>query len=340
MSHHAFGFYQGLPLSDPASLQLITVPDEQPQPHDLLVQVAGFSINPVDTKRRQNAPATTTPQIVGYDAVGTVIARGAEVLDFAIGDRVLYAGTTRRAGSYQEQQLIDSRLVAKAPSALSDADAAALPLVSLTAWELLFEKMGFIPEADANVGKTLLVINGAGGVGSLLTQLANWAGLTVIATASPVNHDWLIAHGVALALDYHSNLETALAENNIQQVDGVTILYAPAPYFELACKLVAPFGHIATIVTPDRPLPVALLKDKAASFDLEYMFTKSDFSWEITSQGKILTRIAELAGTGKLNASVTRHYDTRTLESLRDATARSEAGHQAGKIVLTGPFAS
>ncbi len=185
------GFYEGLPIDDPKSFidekEQIPVPSSR----DLLVKVNAVSVNPVDTKLRQDNGIRNALRILGFDGVGKVVAVGDEVQKFSVGDRVFYAGTTTRAGSNQEYQLVDERIVALAPKNLSDEEAAALPLTSLTAYELLFEKFGLTPEENANRGKKILVINGSGGVGSILNQLAHWAGLEVYATASPKNFEWL-----------------------------------------------------------------------------------------------------------------------------------------------------
>lgn len=307
------------------------------QPTDLLINVTGTALNPIDLKRHEAAGTSPTPLVLGYDAVGAVSETGATVSDFTVGDRVIYSGTTTRPGSLQSAQLVDARLVAKLPAEISDADAVALPLVGLTAWELLFEKLGFTPATNANSGKRLLVINGAGGVGSLLTQLAHWAGLTVLATASPAHHDWLRAHGVDLPVDYHDDLVAAVKKSGIETVDAVAILYAPAPYLPAASALVAPFGQVATLVTPNAPLDITALKAKSASFAFEYMFTKTDFAHDIASQGAILQRLVALMADGVIGTSVTTHLQPRSLANLTNAVAQLAAGHQVGKIVLTGP---
>ncbi|WP_262316557.1 alcohol dehydrogenase catalytic domain-containing protein [Lacticaseibacillus parakribbianus] len=302
----------------------------EPGPTDLLVQVLGSGLNPIDLKL---AEGVSQPTVLGFDAVGQVVAIGPAVTDFAPGERVFYAGTTKRPGSFADYQLVQAALAAKAPASLPLADLAALPLVGLTAWELLFEKMGFTPQPGANAGQRLVVVNGAGGVGSLLTQLAAWSGLEVWATASPANWDWLAAHGVAQPLDYHRPLTQTLAANSAA---GVAILYAPEPYLAQAAALVAPFGHVATLVTPRQPLDVTALKAKAASLDFEYMFAKSDFNHQVASQGAILRRLAALAAAGTIQASVTTHYADRSLDNLKAGLQKLAAGHVTGKIVLTG----
>ncbi|MDN6516315.1 MAG: zinc-binding dehydrogenase [Lacticaseibacillus paracasei] len=335
----AIGFTEGLPITAPNSLQQFTLPMPQPQSGEVIVAVAGVSVNPVDTKRRQVAGKHQTPQIQGYDAVGTITQIGANVTGFKPGDRVIYAGTTHRPGSNQQYQAVDARLLAAAPADAPDADLAALPLVGLTAWELLFEKMGFIPEFNANKGQHLLVINGAGGVGSMLCQLARWSGLTVLATSSPKNHPWLLDHGVATPLDYHQDLIAQVQHAGLQTVDGVALLYQPEPYLAAASQLIRAFGHIGCIVGPQTGLDLAVVKDKAASFDYEYMFAKTDFDYHVASQGAILSRLVSLYQDHQIKASVTKHFDTISVDTLKTATALVEGGHEVGKVVLTGPFA-
>ncbi|MFD1483924.1 alcohol dehydrogenase catalytic domain-containing protein [Lacticaseibacillus baoqingensis] len=320
------------PATDPDCFTEITLPIPTPDVDDVVVQLEATALNPIDTKRRAALPAQTEPVIFGYDGVGIVSAVGRDVTAFKVGQRVLYSGTTKRPGSYQHYQSVPAALVANAPAAAPAADLAALPLVGLTAWELLFEKMGFTPQADANSGQSVLVINGAGGVGSMLTQLAHWAGLTVYATASPQHFDWLLAHGVDHPLDYHADIVQAV-QAHTQFVDGVAILYAPAPYIQAAATLIAPLGHVATIVTPTDPLDLAALKPKAASFDQEYMFTKSDFGVQVASTRQILTQLANLYQAGQLTASVTQTWPL-TLANLLTATQQLEAGHTHGKLCL------
>ncbi|TLQ51734.1 zinc-binding alcohol dehydrogenase family protein [Lacticaseibacillus casei] len=336
----AIGFTEGLPITEPNSFQSFTLPVPTPEPNEVIVQVAGVSVNPVDTKRRQTAPRQKTPQILGYDAVGTITQIGSAVTAFHVGDRVIYAGTTRKPGSDQQFQAVDADLIALAPKQAPTADLAALPLVGLTAWELLFEKMGFIPEYNANKGQHLLIINGAGGVGSMLSQLARWSGLNVLATSSPKNHDWLRTHGVATPLDYHKDLVSQVRQAGVQTVDGVALLYHPEPYLATASQLIRAFGHIGCIVGPQSGLDLAVVKDKAASFDYEYMFAKTDFDYCVATQGAILSKLLTLYQDGQIKASVTKEFTGINVANLKAATQLVEEGHMVGKVVLTGTFSA
>ncbi|GGC89908.1 zinc-binding alcohol dehydrogenase family protein [Enterococcus wangshanyuanii] len=335
----AVGFFEGLPIEADDSFVDSRTPIQPLEPHDILVKVKAVSINPVDTKLRQKAKKAEYLTILGFDAVGEVVEVGSRASAFKVGDRVFYAGTTKRAGSNQEYQRVDERIAALAPDSLSDASAAALPLTSLTAYELLFEKFGLIPEENANQGKTILVINGAGGVGSILTQLAKWAGMTVYATASQAKFDWLKDHGVDHPLNYHEDLKVELNKIGIETIDYAAVLFDVQPYFELLTELITPFGHLGTIVEFEKTLDIRRLKNKSISFDWEYMFTKTDTDYQIESQGKILAKIAGLIDQGELTTTLWKTYDSGiNANNLRKATAEVESGHTQGKIVISGAF--
>lgn len=333
-----FAAYDGVALDDANSLVPTELKRPSAGPNDVVVQVQAIALNPVDEKQRAALNKQSTPRILGYDACGLIAAVGRNVTRFKPGERVMYAGTTKRPGSFQQYQAVAADLIAQAPENLTAGDAAALPLVGLTAWELLFEKMHFTAGADANQGKRLLIINGAGGVGSMLSQLAHWTGMTVLATASPRHFDWLAQHGVDIPLDYHEDLIGGVHAAGYPFVDAVAILYATEPYLALAAQLVAPFGHVGALATPQGPLEVTALKAKAASLDFEFMFAKSDYHHDMASQGHILSQLATLAAVGLIKPSVTKRYDCITTSNLKAGLAALMAGHQTGKIVLEGPF--
>lgn len=322
--------------TDPQTFEDVLVDQPVATPGTLLVAVSAVSVNPVDTKLKENL---TAPKVLGYDAVGQVIETGAGVTAFKPGDRVYYAGSTQVAGSNQAVQRVDARLVSKAPKRLTDAQAAAMPLTTLTAYELLFEKMGFKAEANGNTGESLLVINGAGGVGSILTQLAHWAGLTVLATSSPKNFDWLKDHGVDHVLDYHNDLVAQVHDLGFDTVDGIAILLAPDLYFDVAATLIRPFGHIGSIVGRPVDLPMYQIKNKAASFDFEYMFAKSDADYQVASQGEILAQTSQLFDAGVLTSTLTTTIDSGiTAATLTAAHNTVTEGHMMGKLVVSGGF--
>ncbi|AXR43471.1 zinc-binding alcohol dehydrogenase family protein [Pediococcus pentosaceus] len=333
---HAVGFFEGLPINEERSFidEKKIVPNLESR--DVLVKVKAVSVNPIDTKLRKNSIKRNALRVLGFDAVGEVVDTGKEVEKFKIGDRVFYAGTTTRAGSNQEYQAVDERIVALAPKKLSDEGAAALPLTSLTAYELLFEKFGLIPEEGANKGKKILVINGAGGVGSVLNQLAHWAGLEIYATASPENFEWLEKLGVDHPIDYHDDLKDELG---VQKVDYIAVLFDITHYLGQIKHMINPFGHVGTIVGIHDALDISDWKNLSVSFDWEYMFAKTDYNYQIETQGQALKVIARLADEGQLTTTLSKVYsDGINAVNLKKATKDVETGHMLGKVVISGPF--
>ncbi|PWF99869.1 zinc-binding alcohol dehydrogenase family protein [Levilactobacillus bambusae] len=335
----AIGSFKGEPITDSDSLVDVEVPTPDLAEHDVLVEVKAVSVNPVDTKLRAGAPSQKEPLILGFDAVGIVVKTGSNTTKFSKGDRVWYSGTTKRPGSNEAYQAVDERLVAKAPRSLTDEAAAAMPLTSITAYELLFEKMGANFGQLANPGKTLLIVNGAGGVGSVLSQLAKWAGFTVIATASPANFDWLRANGVDQPIDYHDDLETQVQGLGHHFVDAAVILYDVPSYYDAVTKLVAPGGHIGAIVGTQAKLNMEQLKSKSLSLDWEYMFAKGDFDFRMETQGEALRQIAQLVDNNFVHTTLSRTIDSGlNAKNLREAHQVVEEGHVVGKVVVSGPF--
>ncbi|KRM57088.1 zinc-binding alcohol dehydrogenase family protein [Secundilactobacillus malefermentans] len=335
----AVGFYEGLPVSDSKAFEDVQLEKPVATGKDLLVKVQSVSVNPVDTKTREATPKQATPKVIGFDAVGEVVGLGESVTKFKASDQVYYAGSIIRSGSNSEFQLVDERLVAAAPKKLTVNEAAAMPLVSLTAYELLFEKMGYTFGEGANTGKTILIINGAGGVGSIMTQLAKWSGLTVIATSSHGKFDWLRENGTDFPIDYRDDLVQSVSKLPVGLISGIAILHVPQPYLEAASELIAPFGHVATIVGANVELPVDVLKDKAASFDWEFMFAKSKYHFNEASQGQILADMASLFDSGKLHSTMTEIIANGiNAKVMREAHKKVESGHMSGKLVVAGPF--
>lgn len=333
---HAVGFFEGLPINEERSFidEKKIVPNLESR--DVLVKVKAVSVNPIDTKLRKDSIKRNALRVLGFDAVGEVVDTGKEVEKFKIGDRVFYAGTTTRAGSNQEYQAVDERIVALAPKKLSDEGAAALPLTSLTAYELLFEKFGLIPEEGANKGKKILVINGAGGVGSVLNQLAHWAGLEIYATASPENFEWLEKLGVDHPIDYHDDLKDELG---VKKVDYIAVLFDITHYLGQIKHMINPFGHVGTIVGIHDALDISDWKNLSVSFDWEYMFAKTDYNYQIETQGQALKVIARLADEGQLTTTLSKVYsDGINAVNLKKATKDVETGHMLGKVVISGPF--
>ncbi|AVL00287.1 zinc-binding alcohol dehydrogenase family protein [Pediococcus inopinatus] len=337
----AIGFYKGLPIEDSNSLIDLKVPQQKATGRDILVKVEAVSVNPVDTKTRQHHPETKEPTIIGFDAYGTIEEVGDQVTGFSVGDSVYYAGTNQRPGSNQAYQLVDSRLVAHAPQKISGEEAAAMPLTSLTAWEALFERMPLIAKKDANRGQTVLIINGAGGVGSIAIQLAKWAGLTVVTTASrPETVEWVKKMGADIVLDYHQSLEEQLKAQNVHTIKFGLILQSPDVYLPQLANLIAPEGYITAIVENEKPLPMGgLLKAKSITFVWEFMFTKSIYQTDdMDSQGKILHQVAKLLDQKEVRSTLTLTLKGINAQTLRRAHELVESNKMIGKIVVTGGF--
>jgi len=323
----------GLPITDPHSLYDIELPQPQPDAFDLLVNIRAISVNPVDTKVRAGAP-TDTPRILGWDAVGTVVEIGESVTLFKPGDEVFYAGSLIRPGSNAEYGLVDERIAGHKPASLSDADAAALPLTSLTAWELLFDRL----EVKDGEGDALLIIGAAGGVGSILTQLARrLTGLRVIGTASRQDTaDWVHDLGAHDVIDHSRPLMDGLRDIGVSQVRYVASLTHTAQHYQDIVEALAPQGRLAVIDDPDT-LDAVVLKRKAISLHWELMFTRSLFQTkDMARQHEILENIRRLIEDGTLRTTTGNHYGKINAENLRRAHAFIESGRSRGKVVLEG----
>lgn len=335
----AIGFFEGKNIEDEESFIDIEIDKPVASGHDVLVQVKAVSINPVDVKIRQSTLKQNSPKIIGYDAVGIVVGVGEEATKFNLGDRIYYAGSTKRAGSHQEFQLVDERIAALAPKSLSDVEAAALPLTSLVSFELLFEKFGVIPKKDQNIGKDILVINGAGGVGSIFNQLAKWSGLEVSATADPSSFDWLKKNGVDHPIDFHNNLREELLKYDKKGVDYIAVLFDITMYFDQLVEIINPLGHIGTIVGIKDKVDIDKLKNLSVSFDWDYMFTKTDYQVKLESQGEALQLISNLVDSGDLNNTVGKIFDDGiNATNIKEATKLVETGKARGKVIVTGSF--
>ena len=335
----AVALTRGLPIDDPRSLIDMELPVPAHGAQDLLVRVQAVSVNPVDAKLRASAPqADAAPRVLGFDACGVVEAVGARVQGFVPGDRVYYAGDATRAGSNAQWQAVDARVVATAPRTLDDAQAAALPLVSLTAWELLFQRMPFNSE-HGGAGRTLLVIAGAGGVGSMAIQLARRAGFRVVATASrPETIAWCRELGADAVIDHRQPLAAQLAALGTAQVDAAVNLADTDRYWDVLGDLLAPQGHVGLIVDPRGPLPLGgAYKAKSIGVHWESMFTRTRMDTaDLAEQGRILARVAELVDAGELRGIARETLTPIDAANLREAHRRIEAGRGIGKLVLAG----
>lgn len=328
-----------LPIDAPEALLDVEMETPSPGPHDLLVRIEAVSVNPVDTKVRAPKPQVeATPKILGYDAAGVVEAVGDAVSDFAVGDAVYYAGDITRPGSNAQFQLVDARLVAKKPDTLDFTQAAALPLTALTAWELLFERMPYSIDGGG-VGRSLLVIAGAGGVGSIAIQLAKLAGFTVIATASREETvAWCRALGADHVIDHRQDLAPQLQTLGIEAVDAALNLADTDRYWDVLGELLAPQGHVGLIVEPAGALKIGdPYKAKSIGIHWELMFTRSRFKTpDMAEQGRILARVAALVDAGRLRTTLTDTLSPISADTLREAHRRLESGRTIGKLAVSG----
>lgn len=335
----AVGLYRYLPIDHPESLLDLEVDTPAAQGRDLLVEVKAISVNPVDTKRR--APkelVEKTPKILGWDVAGVVKAAGPDATLFKVGDPVYYAGSIIRQGGNCEFHLVDERIVGRKPQSLGFADAAALPLTTLTAWEGLFERMA-ISRSGAHAGRTLLVIGGAGGVGSIAIQLAKRLGrLTVVATASrPESTAWVRGLGADHVIDHAKDLAPQLAAAGIPEVDYIFCLNNTDHYFPAFAKLIRPQGRICSIVNLLRPVDLAPLQPKSVTFAWEGMFTRSTYQTaDMIGQHELLNETAALIDSGALKTTFGTNLGRINAANLKRAHAMLEAGHTIGKIVLEG----
>lgn len=337
----AIGYQKSRSADDPLALVDIELPDPSPGPTDLLVRVEAVAVNPVDAKvRHRDAPADGSWRVLGWDAAATVEAVGPAVSGFSPGDRVWYAGALNRPGCNSERHVVDARLVARRPTGLTAAQAAALPLTAITAWELLFDRLRLQQGPEAHRGEALLVVGAGGGVGSILVQLAlQLTGQTVIATASrPESRAWLQELGVQLLIDHHQPLGPQLQALGIPAVQRVVSLTHTDQHFAQLVDVLAPQGALALIDDPAaEAINVLALKRKSLSLHWELMFTRSLFQTaDMAAQGQLLERVAELVDAGRLRTTLQQVLGPIHAANLRLAHQRIESHSTIGKLVLAG----
>jgi zinc-binding alcohol dehydrogenase family protein len=334
----AVAYYHALPISDPLSLQDIELDAPVAGPRDLLVEVKAISVNPVDTKVRASAqPEGGAAKVLGWDVAGIVKSVGSEVTLFQPGDKVFYAGSIARAGGNSELHVVDERIVGHMPKSLSFAHAAALPLTAITAWELLFERLQ-IAEGATDNGQSLMIVGAAGGVGSILTQLARQlTGLKVIGTASrPETEAWVRELGAHQVLDHSKPLNEELTRAGLRQVTHVASLTQTDQHLEQLVEALAPQGRLGLIDDP-KSLDVGKLKRKSISLHWEFMYTRSLFETpDMIEQHHLLNRVAQLIDAGTLKTTFGEHFGTINAANLRRAHQLLESGKAKGKIVLEG----
>ncbi len=317
---------------DLASLADLELPKPVPGPRDLLVKVHAISVNPVDTKRRRD-PAKTDdkPRVLGWDAAGVVDSVGAEVTLFGPGDAVYYAGDVTRPGANSEFHAVDERIVGRKPRSLDFAQAAAIPLTAITAWESFFHLM------KVEAGKTILIIGGAGGVGSIGIQLAKVAGLKVIATASrPETIAWCHSLGAEHTVDHRKALPAQLAALGLKHVDYIANFSGDLDgYWDAMAEMIAPFGRMVAIVGNQKPLNNDLVRGKSVSFSWEFMFTRARYQGpDMIEQHKLLNQVADWLDAGKLQGTLKEVLSPINAANLRAAHEKLESGTMIGKLVL------
>ncbi len=334
----AVGYRNSLPISEAQSLLDIEMPDPVPGTRDLLVEVRAISVNPVDTKvRMRAAPEPGGIKVLGWDAAGVVKAVGSSVTLFKPGDEVFYAGSVARPGTNSELHAVDERIVGPKPRSLNFAQAAALPLTSITAWELLFDRLGLV-SGDMQRKGTLLVIGGAGGVGSIMIQLARkLTGLTVIATASrPESRAWVLALGAHHAVDHSKPLAAEVRALGIEHVDLVASLTNSEQHLAQIAEIIAPQGKFGIIDDP-KAFDILALKRKSVSIHWEFMFTRAVFETaDMIAQHRLLKKVAEMVDAGALRSTLSEEFGAINAANLRRAHALIESGQATGKVVLSG----
>jgi zinc-binding alcohol dehydrogenase family protein len=327
-----------LPITDPQSLLDVDLPAPVAQGRDLLVKVEAISVNPVDTKVRVRADPQGADKVLGWDAAGTVVAVGADVSLFKPGDAVYYAGAIDRSGSNAELQLVDERIVGHKPASLDFAQAAAMPLTTITAWELLFDRLG-VPRGSTARRGVVLVVGGAGGVGSMAIQLVRrLTNLTVIGTASrDDSRAWVKDMGAHHVIDHRGDLVAQVKAISPPGVDYVLSLTHTEQHFAALVELLKPQGKLGLIDDPATPLDIRLMKSKSLSLHWEFMYTRSlHHTDDMQAQHVLLDEVANLVDAGVLRSTLREHAGSINAANLRRAHAQLESASTIGKLVLGG----
>ena len=323
----------GSDAQDTGAFILQEQPIPEPGAQDLLVRVFAVGMNPVDTNVRQRSQKDS---VLGWDVYGMVEKTGASVTGFKAGDKVFYAGDITRPGCNSEYHLVDQRIAALAPKKLTPADAAAMPLTSITAWEGLFERLGFVPEAGANSGKNILIVGGPGGVGSVAIQLAHWAGLKVFATASRTQTvDWCKNLGADTILNHRNSLYEELKATGTDSVDAIFCTTHMETHWKAMAECIRPQGRIVFIDDPVGSLDITVFKFKSVALSWEFMYTRSMFETDdMSEQGKLLSMVAGLLDEGSLVTTRQKTLTGLTPENIQAMHIKQESGTMMGKQVL------
>src|SRR6201994_779642 len=334
----AVGYQKSLPIEDKDALLVFETAKPDPKGRDIRVAVKAISANPVDYKvRKRAAPPAGEFKILGFDAAGVVDAVGPEVSLFKAGDQVFYAGSILRQGTNSQFHLVDERIVGNKPKSLSFAQAAALPLTSITAWELLFDRLGAVPGKSVDP-RTLLITGGAGGVGSILIQLARrLTGLSVVATATrPESQTWCLDRGPLGVIDHGKPMKEQIEKLKLPPVELVASLTFTDQHYKSIAEFMAPQGRFGLIDDPPE-FNVSAFKGKAISVHWESMFTRSSFQTpDMIAQHRLLNDVADLIDKGVLRTTMDQAFGTINAANLKRAHALLESGKSRGKIVLEG----
>ncbi|KFA95516.1 zinc-binding alcohol dehydrogenase family protein [Vibrio sp. ER1A] len=331
----AIGFSESKTIDEENSLYEFEMAMPEIGEFDLLVKVAAISVNPADAKIRVRSAVNKTlesPRVLGFDAVGEVVSVGSKVTNFTEGDRVYYAGDVTRPGTNAQYHAVDSRIVARAPKGLTDAEAAVVPLTALTGWEALFDRL----RVDPSERKTLLIIGGAGGVGSITTQIAKQlTNLTVIATASrPETEAWVKEMGADYVAN-HRNLVESVHELGFETVDYIFNVADTVGHWDAMAELIAPQGMIGSIVEFDSGIDLSKLQGKSVAFVWELMFTRSIYkTQDMYKQGDILKQVANLIDSGRIQSTLTKEINGFNAESLKQGHRLMESGAMIGKLAI------
>jgi len=333
----AVGLYKYLSIEHPDSLLDVAIEKPAATGRDLLVRVKAISVNPVDTKvRAPKEREESAPRVLGWDVAGVVEQAGPDCTLFRPGDEVYYAGSITRPGGNSEFHLVDERIVGGKPASLDYAEAAALPLTAITAWESLFDRLGVSRDAAVNAGKSILIVGAAGGVGSIAIQLAKHAGLTVIGTASrPESAEWAVRMGAHHTINHQEAFQPQIASLGASHVDYILCLNSTEQHWVNMSEAIKPQGKVCLIVETKEPLNLTLFKNKSVAIAWELMFTRSMYQTDdMIEQHKLLNEVAALVDGGVVRTTLTEKLSPINAANVRKAHAIVETGRTLGKVVL------
>ncbi|WP_127531770.1 zinc-binding alcohol dehydrogenase family protein [Paenibacillus kobensis] len=333
----AVGLYKYLSIDNPDSLLDVTIEKPAAEGRDLLVRVKAISVNPVDTKvRSPKEHEESAPRVLGWDVAGVVEQTGSDCTLFQPGDEVYYAGSIIRPGGNSEFHLVDERIVGKKPASLDYAQAAALPLTAITAWEALFDRLGVSRDAAANAGRSILIIGAAGGVGSIAVQLADHVGLTVVGTATrPESQEWVRQLGARHTISHAEAFQPQLAAIGLPHVDYILCLNSAEQHWANMSEAIKPQGKVGLITNIKEPLHLSLFMNKSVTIAWELMYTRSTHQTDdMIEQHKLLNELAELVDSGTIRTTLTEKLSPINAANLRRAHAIIETGRTLGKVVL------